>query len=67
MDSKDLPNSSDIPVEIDFSSGTRGKFFQPNAVLNLIVDLDTKSQDSVPRIASNKGVDVSALTNGRVK
>ena len=67
MNPKDAPNNSDIPVEIDFSSGTRGKFFQQNAVLNLPVDLDTKIQDSCPLIANEKGVEVSAPTKGRLK
>lgn len=64
---KDAPNSSEILVEIDFSSGTRGKFFQQNAVLNLPVDFDTKIQDSGPLIANEKGADVSAPANGRLK
>jgi hypothetical protein len=67
MNPKDAPNSSEIPVEIDFSSGTRGKFFQQNVVLNLRVDLDTKTQDSRRSIVNEKGVKVSAPTNGRVK
>ena len=67
MNPKDAPNNSDIPVEIDFSSGTRGKFFQQNAVLNLPVDLDTKIQDSLPRIAKETPVEVSVPTNGRLK
>ncbi len=67
MNPKDASNSSEIPVEIDFSSGTRGKFFQQNAVVNLPVDLDTRIQDSCPLIANEKGADVSAPTNGRLK
>ncbi|MDO8272699.1 MAG: hypothetical protein Q7U82_12420 [Gammaproteobacteria bacterium] len=67
MNPKDAPNGSEIPVEIDFSSGTRGKFFQQNAVLNLPVDLDTKTQDSRRSTAKEKGVEVSAPTNGRLK
>jgi len=67
MNPKDAPNNSDIPVEIDFSSGTRGKFFQQNAVLNLPVDLDTKTQDSRRSIVNEKGVKVSAPTNEGLK
>jgi hypothetical protein len=67
MNPKDAPNSSEIPVEIDFSSGTRGKFFQQNAVLNLRVDLDTKTQDSRLSIVNEKGVKVSAPTNEGLK
>jgi len=67
MNPKDAPNSSEIPVEIDFSSGTRGKFFQQNAVLNLRVGLDTKTQDSRRSIVNEKGVKVSAPTNGGLK
>ncbi|MES3008700.1 MAG: hypothetical protein V4751_13110 [Pseudomonadota bacterium] len=61
------PDNSDIPVEIDFSSGTRGKFFQPNSGLNIPLPPDAKSQNSLPRIANEKGVEVSAPTNGRLK
>jgi len=37
METQDNPLDDDMPAEIDFSKGTRGKLFQPNAQPNLPV------------------------------
>lgn len=53
----------DMPAEIDFSKGTRGKFFRPGAKLNLPVYLDEQVQARLAALANAKGVDLSALVN----
>jgi hypothetical protein len=49
--------------EYDFSRGVRGKFYRPNARLNVPVYLDSKVQEFVGRIAESKRTDVSAVVN----
>lgn len=53
----------DMPAEIDFSKGTRGKFFHPGAKLNLPVYLDDQVQARLAALADAKGVDFSVLVN----
>ena len=60
------PND-DVPDEIDFSAGTRGKFYRPDAKLNLPVYLDAEVLAYLSAIASRKGVEVSALANDLLK
>ena len=51
----DPQDDDDIPAEIDFSGGTRGKFHRPNARLNLPVYLDADVQSYLRgREASNR-------------
>jgi hypothetical protein len=38
------PNDEDMPAEIDFSKGARGKFFKPGTAINLPVYLDAEVQ-----------------------
>ena len=38
-------HDNDIPVEVDFTGATRGKFYRPNLRLNLPVYLDAEVQD----------------------
>ncbi len=49
--------------QYDFSKGTRGKFYRPNAKLNVPVYLDSKVQQFVERIAESRRTDVSAVVN----
>ena len=56
-----------MPSEIDFSSGTRGKFHRPNARLNLPVYLDADVQDSLAARAAKRGVALSDLANDLLK
>ena len=44
MGTQTNPQDDDIPAEIDFSKGTRGKFFKPGEVLNLPVYLEADVQ-----------------------
>jgi hypothetical protein len=56
-------HDDDMPAEIDFSKGTRGKFFRPGAKLNLPVYLDDQVQARLAALADAKGVDFSVLVN----
>lgn len=57
----------DMPAEIDFSGGMRGKFHRPNARLNLPVYLDSDVQAYLAVIAVKKGVPLSKLANDLLK
>lgn len=57
------PDEDDMPAEIDFSGGVRGKFHRPDARLSLPVYLDAEVQAYLARIASQKGMALSALAN----
>jgi hypothetical protein len=57
----------DMPTEIDFSKGRRGKFFRPGTKLNLPVYLDDQVQSRLAALANAKGVDFSALVNDLLK
>jgi hypothetical protein len=57
----------DMPAEIDFSRGTRGRFHRPNARLNLPVYLDADVQRYLAAIAAKKGVPLSELANELLK
>ena len=59
--------NDDLPDEINFSGGTRGKFYRPEAKLNLPVYLDADVLAYLSAIASRKGVEVSALANDLLK
>jgi hypothetical protein len=56
-----------MPVEIDFSGGTRGKFYRPNARLNFPVYLDPDVQAYLIALATRKGVPLSDLANELLK
>lgn len=53
----------DLPAEIDFAKGVRGKFHRPGQRLHLPVYLDDRVQTRLAALASAKGVDLSALVN----
>jgi len=57
----------DLPDEIDFSGGTRGKFHLPNARLNLPIYLEADVQSRLAAIAAEKGVPLSDLANDMLK
>jgi hypothetical protein len=60
-------HDDDMPAEIDFSTGTRGKFFHPGTKLNLPVYLDDQVQSRLAALANAKGVDFSVLVNDLLK
>lgn len=53
----------DMPADIDFSKGQRGKFHRPGMHLALPVYPDGAVQDTPTRLASAKGVELSELAN----
>ncbi len=63
------PNTDvdDVPAEIDFSGGARGKFYQPDVRLNLPVYLDADVQAQLASIASKRGMPLSDLANELLK
>ena len=60
-------DDDDMPAEIDFSKGVRGKFYHANAKLNLPVYLDQEVQAYLSAIATKKGIQLSDLTNDLLK
>ncbi|HYS49190.1 MAG TPA: hypothetical protein VEM36_10490 [Xanthobacteraceae bacterium] len=56
-----------MPAEINFAGGVRGKFYRPDAKLNLPVYLDADVQAYLGAIASKKGVPLSDLANDLLK
>lgn len=61
------PQDDDIPAEINFSDGVRGKFYRPELKLNLPVYLDADVQTFLAALASKKGVDMSVIANDLLK
>ena len=61
MTTNQLHNSHDIPNNIDFSGGTRGKFYCENAQMQLPIYLDSQVQNTLTDIASAKGIDLSVV------
>jgi hypothetical protein len=59
--------NDDMPDEIDFSKGVRGKFFRPDATVNLPVYLDAEVQAYLAERAKARGVDVGQLVNELLK
>lgn len=55
--------SDDMPAEIDFSRGVRGKFHQSAGKVSLPVYLDNQVQTRLSALASAKGVEFSTLVN----
>ena len=53
--------------EIDFSKGTRGKFFQQGARLSLPAYLDADVQDYLSAPAKARGIEVAQLVNELLK
>lgn len=53
--------------EYDFSKGERGKFYRPNAKLNLPVYLEPDVQARLSKAAHKRREDVSALVNRLLK
>ena len=67
MESQADPHDDDMPAEINFSGGVRGKFFKPGARLNLPVYLDAEVQDYLVSRAKARGIEVGQLVNELLK
>lgn len=63
MEPQANPLDDDMPVEIDFSKGTRGKFHRSGAKLSLPVYVDDQVQATLAALANAKGVELSTLVN----
>lgn len=60
-------HDDDMPAEIDFSKGERGKFYRPGAKLNMPIYLDEQVQETLTAIATAKGQELSTLVNELLK
>ena len=60
-------HDDDLPAEIDFSKGARGKFFTPGARLNLPVYLQADVQAYLAARAQARGIEVEQLVNELLK
>lgn len=61
------PNGDDMPAEIDFSKGTRGKFYKAGARLDLPVYLEAEVQAYLADRATARGIEVAQLVNELLK
>jgi hypothetical protein len=61
------PLDDDMPAEIDFSKGVRGKFFKAGARLDLPVYLEAEVQAYLADRAKARGIDVTQLVNELLK
>lgn len=66
---KEIPlgDNDDMPADIDFSGGTRGKFYRKGAQLQLPIHLDAQVQDTLANLANAKGIDLSVFVNDLLK
>ena len=53
--------------EYDFTKGTRGKFYRPDAKLNLPIYLEDEVMEFVEKIAEKKGTDMSTVVNKLIR
>lgn len=60
-------DNDDMPQEIDFSGGERGKFYRPNAQVQLPIHLENNVQNTLAELANAKGVDLSVFVNDLLK
>jgi hypothetical protein len=60
-------DDEDMPTEIDFSGGVRGKFHHAGARVNLPIYLDAEVQTHLAAIAKKKGMQISELANDLLK
>ena len=67
MNASNPDDNDDMPAEIDFTGGTRGKFYRPSTRINLPVYLDADVQAYLAALAARKGVPLSDLANDLLK
>ncbi|MGA2296940.1 MAG: hypothetical protein ABSG15_05250 [FCB group bacterium] len=56
-----------MKAEYDFSKGTRGKFYNPDAKLNIPIYLDKEVQLFVEEIAKKRKKDPASIVNSIIK
>jgi hypothetical protein len=52
-----------MKAEYDFSKGTRGKFYHPDAVFNFPVYLEPDVNDFMSKLAEEQDIDIQELVN----
>ena len=52
-----------MKAECDFSQGTRGRFYHPNAVSSFPVYLEPDVDDFMSKLAEEQGIDIQKLVN----
>ena len=62
-----MSSNDDLPVEIDFTGGARGKFHRPDMRLNLPVYLEADVHAYLAELAARKGIQLSDLANDLLK
>lgn len=67
MNATSNPTNDDMPEEIDFSGGVRGKFHRPDMKLNLPVYLDTQVLQYLAERAKARGIPLNDLVNQLLK
>jgi hypothetical protein len=67
MGTRARSQGDDIPAEIDFSKGTRGRFAKPGTTLKLPVYLEPEVEAYLTARAAARGVDVDQLVNELLK
>jgi hypothetical protein len=60
-------SNDDMPAEIDFSGGVRGKFHRPGMALQMPLHLDPAVQSRLSKLAHAKGIDLTDLVNSLLK
>ena len=53
--------------EYDFSQGERGKFYRPDAEMNIPVYLDAENLSFVEKIAEKKNKNISTVVNELIR
>ncbi|MBM2814923.1 MAG: hypothetical protein HW421_1685 [Ignavibacteria bacterium] len=53
--------------EYDFSKGIRGKFYNPDAILNIPIYLEPEVKEFIEALASKKQVNMQELVNSIIK
>ncbi len=62
-----INDDPDVPDNIDFSKGVRGKFYAKNMTINLPVYLEQEVQAFLVELATKKGVEMSDVLNELIK
>jgi guanylate kinase len=62
-----MSDNSEMAKEYDFSGAQRGKFYRPDAQVQIPVYLEPESLAFVQEIAQRRGTDISEVVNGLLK
>ncbi len=67
MSAEENQSGDELPEEIDFSKGTRGRFFHSGTQMHLPVYLDAEVQAYLCARAQARGIDMGQLVNDLLK